>query len=68
MTQAEHPQTVEGRPTRYALAKALLDSGLIARYQDYALRAHPATMHSEEPEEIALGWAGAILAVLEAAR
>ena len=67
MTQAEHPQTVEGRPTRYALAKALLDSGLIARYQD-ALRAHPATMHSEEPEEIALGWAGDILAVLEATR
>lgn len=59
--QTRPPQTPL---TRHDLAKALLDSGLIARYQDYALRAHPTTMQLEEPEEVALGWAGGILAAL----
>lgn len=46
------------------LAKALIDSGLIARYSDYALRAHPTTMQREDPEELARGWARDILAAL----
>ena len=46
------------------LAQALIDSGLIARYSDYARRAHPTTMQSEDATELAQGWARDILKAL----
>jgi hypothetical protein len=44
------------------LAELLVLSGFIARYQDYAHRAHPATMAREDPTDIARSWAADILA------
>jgi hypothetical protein len=44
------------------LAELLVLSGFIARYQDYAHRAHPTTMAREDPTDIARSWAADILA------
>jgi hypothetical protein len=43
------------------LAKALIESGLMRRFIDYAHRAHPETMYDETPEQVAASWAPDII-------
>lgn len=44
------------------LARALVKSDLMARYSDYALRAHPDRMAQEPLDELAAGWSERIAA------
>lgn len=53
--------------TVQVLAKALVDSDLMRRLDEYAIAAHPKTMHSMFPtsvSELSMHWATAIFAAL----